>query len=181
MSVFDQEYFTRDYFGLFDLPRRQSLDELDLERKYRDIQAQVHPDKHAHLADAEKRLAMQWATKVNEAYLTLKSALKRAEYLLGLLGHDPQIERNTAMPAEFLMHQMELREAVAEARQGGDSDELDRMHRAMKKEMVAQHQALAAAIDGAKDYARGAEIVRQLMFQEKLLHEIDDALQAVEV
>lgn len=180
MSVFDQEHFSRDHFGLFGLPRRQALDELELERMYRDIQAQVHPDKHAHLADADKRQAMQWATKVNEAYLALKSPLKRAEYLLGLLGHDPQIERNTAMPADFLIQQMELREAVAEARAGGDIDALERMHRQMKKEMGAQHQALIQALDEAKDYTRGAEVVRQLMFQEKLLHEIDEALQAVD-
>lgn len=180
MTIFDLEHFSSDHFALFGLPRRQALDELDLERMYRDIQAKVHPDKHAHLADAEKRLAMQWATKVNEAYLTLKSPLKRGEYLLGLLGHDPQIEQNTAMPADFLMHQMELREAVAESRAGSDVDGLERMHRLMKKEMNAQHQALAAALDDTKDYARGAEIVRQLMFQEKLLHEIDEALQAVE-
>ena len=180
MSIFDLEHFSRDHFALFELQRQQSLDELELERMYRDIQAQVHPDKHAHLADAEKRQAMQWATKVNEAYLTLKSPMKRAEYLLKLLGHDPQIERNTAMPADFLMQQMELREAVAEARAGGDIDALDQMHRRMKKEMLGQHQSLVTALDEKKDYARGAEIVRQLMFQEKLLHEIDEALQAVD-
>jgi molecular chaperone HscB len=180
MTIFDLEHFSRDHFALFGLPRRQALDELELEKLYRDIQAQVHPDKHAHLADSDKRLAMQWATKVNEAYRTLKSPLKRGEYLLALLGHDPQIERNTAMPADFLMHQMELREAVVEARAGGDVDELDRMHRQVKKEMAVQHEALMRALDEARDYGRGAEIVRQLMFQEKLLYEIDEALQAVE-
>lgn len=172
--------FNRDYFALFGLPRRQELDELDLETRYRDVQARVHPDKHAHLPDPERRLAMQWATRINEAYLTLKSPLKRAEYLLRLLGHDPQIEHNTAMPAEFLMHQMELREAVEAARQGGDGDRLDRMHRQIKKEMQAQHAALAEALDRRSDRARGADIVRQLMFQEKLLHEIDEALEIIE-
>ena len=172
--------FSQDYFSLFGLPRRQLVDEPELEVRYRDVQARVHPDKHAHLSSADQRLAMQWATKVNEAYLTLKSPLKRAEYLLRLTGHDPQIEHNTAMPAEFLMHQMELREAVEEARQGGDADALDRMHRQMKKEMRGQHTVLADALDQRNDYARGAEIVRQLMFQEKLLHEIDEALETIE-
>ena len=85
----------KDYFALLDLPRRQHLDREDLERRYHEVQAQVHPDKHAHLSDQQKRLAMQWATRANEAYLTLKSPLKRAHYLLQLAGHDPQIERNT--------------------------------------------------------------------------------------
>ena len=63
--------FSDDHFALFGLPRRQALDELALEGHYRDIQALVHPDKHAHLPDADRRRAMQWATRVNEAYLTL--------------------------------------------------------------------------------------------------------------
>jgi molecular chaperone HscB len=140
----------------------------------------VHPDKHAHLAAADRRLAMQWATKVNEAYQTLKNPLKRGEYLLRLAGQDPQLEHNTAMPAEFLIRQMELREAVAEARAGGDIDALDRQHRQMKQEMVGQYAALVDVLDNRQDYAGGAEIVRQLMFQEKLLHEIDEALDSVE-
>jgi molecular chaperone HscB len=180
MTIFDLEHFSKDHFALFDLPRRQALNELELEKLYRDVQAQVHPDKHAHLADSDKRLAMQWATKVNEAYITLKNPLKRGTYLLGLVGHDPQVERNTAMPTDFLMRQMELREAVAEARSGSDADALEAMHRQMKKEMAAQHEALTHALDDAHDYVRGAEVVRQLMFQEKLLFEIDEALQAVE-
>lgn len=172
--------FTRDYFSLFGLPRCQAIDELKLEGLYRDVQSKVHPDKHVHLSDADQRQAMQWATRVNEAYLTLKNPLKRAEYLLRLLGHDPQIEHNTAMPAEFLMHQMELREAVEEARDGGDADALDRMHRQMRKEMHGQHEALVAALDRDRNFAGGAEIVRQLMFQEKLLHEINEALESIE-
>lgn len=172
--------FTQDHFALFGLPRRQALDEIELESRYRELQAKVHPDRHAHLTDAEQRLAMQWATRVNEAYLTLKSPLRRGEYLLRLAGHDPQLEHNTAMPADFLMRQMELREAVEEARQGGDADALDRMHRQMKKEMKVQYDALAQALDEETDHARAAAIVRQLMFQEKLLHEIDEALATIE-
>jgi molecular chaperone HscB len=180
MTSFDSEHFSRDHFALFGLPRRQGLDELALEQTYRDVQGRVHPDKHAHLADVDRRIAMQWASKVNEAYLTIKSPLKRAEYLLRLLGHDPRIEHNTAMPAEFLMHQMELREAVSEASTAGDVASLDQMHRRIKKDMVDQHAALIQALDETHDFARGAEVVRQLMFQEKLLHEIDEALEIVE-
>ncbi|HNH35754.1 MAG TPA: Fe-S protein assembly co-chaperone HscB [Rhodocyclaceae bacterium] len=170
----------KDYFALLDLPRRQHLDREDLERRYHEVQAQVHPDKHAHLSDQQKRLAMQWATRANEAYLTLKSPLKRAHYLLQLAGHDPQIERNTAMPMEFLVQQMEWREAVEEGRGAGDAEELDALHRRLRKEMSGQYAELERVLDVAPDLARAADVVRQLMFQEKLLHEIDEALAAVE-
>jgi molecular chaperone HscB len=180
MTSFDLDFAHPDYFQLLGLPRRQALDVEELERLYREVQGNVHPDKHAHRGDSDRRLAMQWATKVNEAYLTLKHPLKRAQYLLHLAGHDIGLENNTAMPAEFLMQQMELREAVAEARAGGDGDALDQMHRQMKKEMAGQYAALQAAIDDDRDPQRAGEIVRQLMFQDKLLSEIDAALEAVE-
>ena len=42
----------------------------------------------------------------------MKKPLERAKYLLHLADHDIQAENNTAMPADFLMEQMEWREAV---------------------------------------------------------------------
>lgn len=179
MTTFDLDTARRDYFSLLGLPRQQGLDREQLESLYRDVQAKVHPDKHAHLSDTEKRLAMQWATRVNEAYLTLKDPLKRARYLLELAGHDVRLETNTAMPVEFLMAQMELREGLAEAKDSGDIDALDTQHRALKKTIRSEQQALQVALD-AQDYEGAGELVRQLMFQEKLLQEIDDALAVLE-
>ncbi|MDZ4252322.1 MAG: Fe-S protein assembly co-chaperone HscB [Sulfuritalea sp.] len=178
MTTFDLN-FAADHFTLFGLPRAQSLDLESLENSFRAVQAKVHPDKHAHAGDADRRLAMQWATRVNEAFQTLKSPGKRARYLLSLLGHDPQIESNTAMPTEFLMSQMELREAVIEARAAANEDALDAVRLRLLNEIKVEYQRLAELIDIAKDFAAAANLVRQLMFQEKLLNEIDDALEAV--
>ena len=86
----------QDYFALFGLTPAFALEGERLESAYREIQARVHPDRHAHLSDAEKRLAMQWATHANEAFRTLRSPLLRGAYLLSLQGVDPQFETNTA-------------------------------------------------------------------------------------
>jgi molecular chaperone HscB len=179
MTIFDLETVQRDYFSLFGVPRRQELDVARLESLYRDIQAKVHPDKHAHLSDSDKRMAMQWATHVNEAYQTLKDPLKRALYLLRLAGHDVGLESNTAMPTEFLMAQMELREAVAEAKDAGDATTLDALHRRLRKEIGGEYALLQQTLDGGA-FERAGALVRQLMFQEKLFHEIDDALAMVD-
>jgi molecular chaperone HscB len=122
---------------------------------------------------------MQWATRINEAFQTLKSPGKRARYLLHLLGHDPRIESNTAMPAEFLMSQMELREAVMDARAAADEAALDEVRSRLLNEIKAEYLRVAELIDKTRDYTAAADLVRQLMFQEKLLTEIDDALEAV--
>lgn len=178
MTSFELD-FSVDYFTLFGLPRAQRLDIESLSNSYRSIQAQVHPDKHAHASAADRRLAMQWATRVNEAFQTLKSPGKRARYLLQLLGHDPQVENNTAMPAEFLMSQMDLREQVIEARAAADEDALDGVRSQLLALIKQEYERLAELIDVAGDYAAAADLARQLMFQEKLLNEIDDALEAV--
>ena len=169
-----------DHFALFDLPRRYETDLTALEHRYRELQSMVHPDKHAHLGDSEKLLSMQQATNANDAFQTLKSPLKRAMYLLHLAGHDVAVENNTAMPMDFLMEQMELREAVGAARAEKNEGALDDVRRALKIRMAGQYAALGGMLDQRKDHAAAADGVRRLMFQEKLLQEIDDALEAIE-
>ena len=71
--------FNADHFTLFGLPRSFRIDVTALDRRYREIAAQVHPDKFVQAADAERRLSLQWATRVNEAYQTLKESLPRAQ------------------------------------------------------------------------------------------------------
>ena len=106
---------TQDFFTLFGLHRRYAIDDAALEAAWHELQSQVHPDRHAHLSDVEKRLSMQWATRVNEGFRTLRQPLTRAQYLLELAGVDAGLETNTAMSPEFLMEQMEWREALDEA------------------------------------------------------------------
>jgi len=164
--------FHQDYFALFDLPRRQTLDIPDMERRYQTLQASVHPDKHAHLGETARRVSLQMATKVNEAWLTLKHPGKRAAYLLQLLG----VDRPVTMSADFLMRQMEDREAVMGAHEDQDVQALERLHDRVKNDISSQHHQLQQAMDERHDFPMAAEIVCALQFQEKLLHDIDEAL-----
>ena len=170
----------QDYFALFGLVPAFSIDMERLEQAYIDIQARVHPDRFAHLSDTEKRLSMQWATHANEAFRTLKSPLNRGHYLLELRGVDPGFDTNTAMAPDFLMEQMEWREGVAEARSAGNHHELEHLHHRLGEQMRGAYDELGDLFDNAPDYATAADRVRRLMFLEKLLHEIDDAIVALE-
>lgn len=171
---------TQDYFALFGLPRQFALEESALEAAWHELQSQVHPDRYAHLPDVDKRLSMQWATRVNEGFRTLKKPLERAQYLLELAGVDTALETNTAMSPEFLMEQMEWREAVAEAREAGEVEELEQLHHRLLHHAREVRGGLARALDELHDYTAAADTVRRLMFIEKLQHEIDDALLALE-
>jgi molecular chaperone HscB len=169
----------QNHFELFNLPQRFSLDATALDSAYREVQGRVHPDRFVGATDAEKRVAMQWATRANEAYQTLKNPQKRAQYLCELNGADLQTESNTAMPAAFLMQQMEWREELDDARAGKDLallEELDGQLRAARK---AQLKDIEAQLDGG-DYHAAAQGVRALMFLEKFGEEVRFAFDALE-
>ena len=169
--------FSRDHFDLLGLPLAYAVDAARLERGYRELQSQVHPDRFAAAPEAEKRVAMQWATRANEAYRTLRDPVDRARYLLHLKGYDTGEETNTAMPPDFLMQQMEWREAVAEARGARDRRRLEALRGDLgeaHREMLGQ---LERAIDRESNYDAGCSLVRKLRFLEKLEEEIEEALE----
>ena len=102
-------------FELFGLPQRFAQDRAALDARWKELQREAHPDRFAAQGAAAQRVAMQWSVRINEAYQRLKDPLKRAAYLCELRGAPIDAENNTAMPADFLMQQMEWREALDEA------------------------------------------------------------------
>lgn len=161
-----------DHFQLFDLPPRFTLDAEALDRAYRSVQAQVHPDRFAAGTAAEGRVAMQWATRANEAYQTLKSPLKRAEYLCERAGVPIDAESNTAMPSEFLTQQLEWREALDDARSASNREAMQQLSDETTAERDDMHRRLGHALDSKSDFALAATLVRQLMFIDKFATEI---------
>lgn len=170
----------KDYFRLFDLPAVFALDIPRLEHAYRALQSQVHPDTVAHLSGVEQRLAMQYSTRVNEAYQTLRNPLRRGRYLLSLRGVDTQEETNTAMPLDFLMAQMSWREEVADFRSSSDLAALDALEQRLREETRALESQLESALDVTADNGLAAELVRKLRFMEKLSEEIHSAYDAID-
>jgi molecular chaperone HscB len=168
------------HFALFGLPEAFSLDQPMLEKAYRDIQSQVHPDRFAHAGDAERRASLQWTTRVNEAYRTLKDPVQRGRHLLELHGVDVAFETNTQMPTDFLMQQLELREELEAATGKKDPSRLDRLRADLSLSKRELEKRIAAAIDSTKDYAGAAELVRKLMFLDRLDGEIDAAYEEIE-
>ena len=165
------------HFELFGLPAVFSLDQEMLEKAYRDIQSQVHPDRFAHAGDAERRASLQWTTRVNEAFQVLKNPVSRARHLLELQGVDVAFETNTAMPTDFLMQQMELREKLEDAKDASALEELRSNLVNSRKSLEAE---LADALDGRKDFSSAASLVRKLQFLHRLDEEIDEAYEALD-
>lgn len=169
----------QNHFELFQLPMRFDVDQAALSAAWREVQNQVHPDKFVGAGGAEQRVAMQWATRANEAYQVLKDPLKRAAYLCELGGVALNVESNTAMPRAFLMQQMEWREQLQEVRASRDLAGLE----ALEAELQAGRKALLAAIAPLLDagqFVEAAEQVRCLMFVQRFGEEVGHTFELLE-
>jgi len=159
------------------VPVMYAVDAARLEAGYRELQTRVHPDRFASATEAERRAAMQWAAAANEAYRTLRDPVERGRYLLGLKGFDTEEETNTSMPADFLMQQMEWREAAAGARAARDAAALESLRGELAEERRQMLSLLERAIDADANFEAGRSLVRKLRFLARLESEIDEALE----
>lgn len=163
-----------DDFTLFGLPRRHALDRAELDARWRALQSEVHPDRHAAAGDAARRVAMQWAVRVNQGYKRLQDPLTRAAYLCELAGAPTEAESNTSMPADFLMQQLDWREALDDA---GDAAAVALLLRQVDDAERRLLDETADALDRRGDAAAAAAKVRALMFVRRFRDEIERRLE----
>lgn len=167
------DFFSCDFFALFGLPQKFALDESALAAKIRELQAAAHPDRFAAGGAARIRVAAQMSARVNEAADTLRRPISRAAYLLSLRGADAFDETNTAMPPDFLMRQLEWREAAEEAREKNDSAALDSLRAEAEAEREAVAAQAAQLLDQNGDRHAACDAVRKWKYLEKFLAELE--------
>ena len=160
-------------FELFDLPVRFAQQRDVMDTRWKELQRQAHPDRFAAQGAAAQRVAMQWSVRINEAYQRLKNPLARAAYLCELKGAAVKADDNTAMPAAFLMQQMEWREALDDAQHLND---LERLHAEVDASRDASLASIADSIDGHNDYAKAVSQVRCLMFVERFAEDVGNRI-----
>ena len=162
-----------DDFTLFDVPRQFAQDRAALDARWIALQREAHPDRFASQGAAAQRVAMQWSVRINEAYQRIRDPLRRAAYLCELGGVPVQAHTNTAMPAAFLMQQMEWREGLDAA---NSLAELEAIFANVNQEKSELLQQCANAIDQSHDLPLAVSHVRALMFIDKFLQDLNQRL-----
>jgi molecular chaperone HscB len=161
-------------FELFGLPGRFAQDRAAIDARWKELQREAHPDRFAAQGQAAQRVAMQWSARINEAYQRLKDPLKRAAYLCELRGAPINAENNTAMPAAFLVEQMEWREALDDAQSEADVDALDEQLNGARKQVL---ERIGQLLDEQNDAQAAAQQVRALMFIERFGQDVQARLE----
>jgi molecular chaperone HscB len=167
-----------DDFELFGLTRRFAQDRAAIDACWKDLQRQAHPDKFAAQGAAAQRVAMQWSVRINEAYQRLKDPLKRAAYLCELHGSPVNAENNTAMPASFLIQQMQWREELDAATSLHDLEQISLQCKQAGREVL---QNIEQLLDMRHDVEAAVAQVRAMMFIERFAHDVNHRLDQVEL
>jgi molecular chaperone HscB len=166
-----------DDFELFALPRRFAQDRAQIDSRWKALQSEVHPDRYTTEGAAAQRVAMQWAVRVNEAYQRLKDPLRRAAYLCELLGAPIDAKADTAMPADFLLQQMQWREALQDAE---SLSAIEALAAQMNEQRMQRMHRLQLLLDERNDARAASSEVRALMFIERFAEDVDRRLEALE-
>ncbi len=168
-----------NYFDLFGLIPTFDIDLTALEANFRKIQSDNHPDRFVTATASEKLTSMQTATLANEAYQTLKSPGLRGSYLLGLSGIIAVDEKNNQMPADFLMQQMEWREAVEDAENARNISALENLLETIASEAKQLQSGLSNQFKQNK-LADATDSTRKLIFMDKVRADIIKVIEKLE-
>jgi molecular chaperone HscB len=158
------------HFALFDLQPAFRLDLDLLATRYRELARSVHPDRFADAPEREQRVALERSASLNDAYQTLKSAPKRARYLLALKGEVPL--EVTVQDPEFLMQQMQWREELEDLQDEADLNGVATFKRRLKVAQEELNESFAACWDDAAQREQAERLMRRMQFLDKLSYEV---------
>ena len=170
-----------NYFELFGLKPTFNIELATLESSYRKIQSETHPDRFVTASPTEKLVSMQQATFANEAYLILKKPANRAQYLLELQGITAISETNTAMSTEFLMQQMEWREATEDAIASKDIIALENLLSEIRIESKKLQLEITNFLDVKNEYIAATDATRKLIFLDKVSEDINREIEQLDI
>lgn len=103
----------RDYFDILGLPHRLVIDSGILTEKFHEKSRLFHPDFHRMEVNTEQEISLTNASRLNQAFKTLKDPFLRAAYYLTLQKPgNPVIDPKKRLTGQDLMELMELKEEL---------------------------------------------------------------------
>jgi molecular chaperone HscB len=164
----------QSYFELFGLPPAFTIDRAQLLTAQQRLQSSYHPDRHVNENDRDRRLSVQIASWVNQAYETLQDPVKRSRYLLEISGADMPDDSTTTSDTEFLMEQIELREAVDACRQAQDGlAQSQQIEDRLTQRATELANEFVACFD-ADDLGGAVTLSRKMQFVQRIQHQLGE-------
>jgi molecular chaperone HscB len=166
------------YFEIFGFEPSIDIDRIELDKRFRDAQRLLHPDKYANSSKHEKDLSAANSSVVNVAYQTLRSPLLRTKYLLqkhDITVFDDKANTSRYVDPMFLMEMVELRERVESSKSKPELESIKKLNKASIKKTIKE---LSKHFQILNKEAISTEAVR-LQFFTKVEEEVDEAMMSL--
>ena len=178
-----------DYFAFVGMPRKLNLDAAELERKFRTLSRQFHPDFFYNATPAERRASLERSSYLNDAYRTLRDPIARLQYLLQLEGLAPAgpAEATKQVPPALLEEVFALNEELDEIRDlraSGAAGDVWQARLAAARQPIeakrAAHESQLQELAAKWDAGGGAEVLaalRDRFLERSYIHNLLDGIE----
>lgn len=169
-------------FELLGVEAKFGLARADLERIHRDLSKALHPDRHRDKAARERRLLLERAMQVNEAFRVVKDPVRRARALLRMRGVVIDESVQTSPAPAFLMDVIEQRETLAAARAARNVGQIETLRRSVATRRDATELTLGRAFEDpvAHDPESLLALVAELNYDARFLEEARAAIEELD-
>lgn len=166
--------FSQNYFELFGLSPVFEIDTARLQAEQQRLQSAFHPDRFAGSSDQQKRVSVQTAAWINQAFETLRDPVKRSRYLLELNGAEIPDDSTTTSDSAFLMEQIELREEIEACRASEDAlTRCEQIQARLEQRATELANEFAAAL-GAADLVTALHASRKMQFIQRIQQQLSE-------
>jgi molecular chaperone HscB len=169
-----------DPFATLGIEPRFDVELQRIEQRHRDLSRALHPDRFAGTPAAERRLSLNRAIEVNEAWRVVRDPIRRAEALLRRAGVRVGETEEPKPPPELLMEMMESREALSEAVQGKDPAAVKRLGETMTARQKEVFAALGRGFEDAGDDKAKLEALLPMVGELRYIRRFLDEVSAFE-
>ena len=166
-----KELLLKNCFEVFTIKPKFNLDLSELNTKLHQLQKKYHPDNWINNDLAVQALGV--SAHINSCYTNLKKPLSRAISLLEINGYALDLAKNTSLPPNFLMEQMELHELIDEA--GTSIDKLEALEEIISDKQESLSAELSLNFE-QENYTEAVELTKQFGFYQRLLNSITDKI-----
>ncbi|MFZ1527226.1 MAG: Fe-S protein assembly co-chaperone HscB [Ferruginibacter sp.] len=160
-----------NYFELFDLPFRASIDHTRVQKKYIELQKKFHPDYFTQEDEDGQEHALEQSAHINKAYNIFRNSDKTLEYFLqqnGIITADEKY----ALPDDFLMEMMDINESVSEAGKEAAGNTIAQFENRLEQDVKDIFNKPAEASYSEAEL----EQLKAYFYKKKYLHRILDRL-----
>ncbi|MFI3256104.1 MAG: Fe-S protein assembly co-chaperone HscB [Psittacicella sp.] len=158
-------------FEIFEIPVNFKIDKEYLSKKFIELQKLYHPDNFINSDVAQKTIALNKATDINQSYKILLDPIRRAISIIELNKGELEVQSNSDM--EFLMSQMEKREYLDSILD--DLDKLEEFEEESEKDFITNTNLLEESFK-VNNFEEAKSYVDKLQFIQKLTKEIQIAI-----